>query len=62
MMLVWIYTILIFLDLENAADVLIRAAFYNAGQSRNSMQRIYVEKNISEDFINLYAKMAFERL
>ncbi|CDW75873.1 aldehyde dehydrogenase [Stylonychia lemnae] len=50
------------LDMENAAEVLLRAAFYNAGQSRNSMQRIYIEKAISNDFINLFSKMAFERL
>jgi acyl-CoA reductase-like NAD-dependent aldehyde dehydrogenase len=26
------------------------------------MQRIYVEKQVSEEFINIYSKMAFERL
>lgn len=48
--------------MDKASDVLLRAAFYVSGQSRNSMQRIYVHKDISTDFINMFSKKAFERL
>lgn len=43
-------------DLESAVKMLAKAAFWNSGQSRNAIKRIYVEASLmekfKEDFIN----------
>lgn len=49
-------------DPELTLQTLVKGAFYNTGQSRNSIQRIYVHKDISGDFINQFSKKAFEEL
>ena len=49
-------------DLDLALKELVKGVFYNTGQSRNSIQRIYVHKDISGDFINHFSKKAFEDL
>eukprot|EP00347_Sterkiella_histriomuscorum_P004449 403360417 len=49
-------------DQDNAIEMLLKASFYNTGQSRNSMQRIFVEKVIYDEFVNKFSKRAFETL
>ncbi|TNV79592.1 hypothetical protein FGO68_gene16974 [Halteria grandinella] len=49
-------------DVELTVQTLVKGAFYNTGQSRNSIQRIYVHKDISGDFINQFSKKAFDEL
>ena len=49
-------------DIDLALTTLVKGGFYNTGQSRNSIQRIYVHKDISSDFINQFSKKAFEEL
>ncbi len=43
-------------DLELASKLLSRGCFYHAGQVCVSVQRIYVHKNISENFVELFKK------
>jgi acyl-CoA reductase-like NAD-dependent aldehyde dehydrogenase len=43
-------------------QTLVKGAYYNTGQSRNSIQRIYVHKDISSTFINAFTKKVFEDL
>ena len=49
-------------DIELTLQTLIKGAFYNSGQSRNSIQRIYVHKEIGGDFINRFSKKVFDDL
>jgi acyl-CoA reductase-like NAD-dependent aldehyde dehydrogenase len=49
-------------DKELTLQTLVKGVFYNTGQSRNSIQRIFVHKDISGDFINDFSKKAFEEL
>ena len=49
-------------DIDRASQSLLKASFYNNGQSRNSIQRIYVHKEISTEFINLFSKKTFAGL
>ena len=43
-------------------QTLVKGAYYNTGQSRNSIQRIFVHKDISQDFINQFSKKVFEEI
>ena len=49
-------------DVDLAIKRLLEGAFYNTGQTRNSIERIYVHKEIYNDFVNRYTKKAFEEL
>lgn len=49
-------------DIDIATDAILKAAFYNSGQSRNSIQRVYVHKELYSDFTNHFSKKAFETL
>ncbi len=49
-------------DIELALQTLVKGSYYNTGQSRNSIQRIFVHKEISGSFINQFSKKVFEEL
>lgn len=49
-------------DIDKTAQILLKGAFYNTGQTRNTIERIYVHKEIYSDFINAYTKKVFEEL
>lgn len=49
-------------DFDLTLQTLVKGAYYNTGQSRNSIQRIYVHKDISNKFINAFSKKVFEEL
>lgn len=49
-------------DFDLTLQTLVKGAFYNTGQSRNSIQRIFVHKEISNKFINAFSKKVFEDL
>ena len=42
--------------------LLTSACFSNAGQRRDSVERIYVHKNVFSEFTNKFTKNAFENL
>ena len=48
--------------MELTLNELVKGSFYNTGQSRHSIQRIFVHKSISKEFINAFSKKAFETL
>ena len=47
-------------DIGEAVNALLRGSFYNAGQSRNSIQRVFAHKSISNDLINAFSKSVNE--
>lgn len=47
-------------DVDFAVRELMNGAFYNAGQSCNAVERIYVHKNVYEDFLEKAAREAEE--
>jgi acyl-CoA reductase-like NAD-dependent aldehyde dehydrogenase len=49
-------------DMDLALQTLLKGSYYNTGQSRNTIQRIYVHKDIGGDFINHFSKKVFEEL
>jgi acyl-CoA reductase-like NAD-dependent aldehyde dehydrogenase len=49
-------------DFDLTLQTLVKGAYYNTGQSRNSIQRIFVHKEISTKFINAFSKKVFEDL
>jgi acyl-CoA reductase-like NAD-dependent aldehyde dehydrogenase len=43
-------------DLELAAKEIVKNAFYNNGQSYDSLNRVYIEEDIEEIFLDLLRK------
>ena len=43
-------------DLDTASKLLIKGGFYHAGQVCVSVQRIFVHKNIFDEFLSIFEK------
>jgi acyl-CoA reductase-like NAD-dependent aldehyde dehydrogenase len=48
--------------MDLALQTLLKGSYYNTGQSRNTIQRIFVHKDIGGDFINQFSKKVYEEL